>query len=58
MKLSTIFGGFWGLNDSSYLSFEDALNSQFFLSFMFCFGHKTPEGMNKLYLKISDTFFL
>ena len=23
MNLSTIFGGFWGLNDSSYLIFED-----------------------------------
>ena len=23
MKLSTIFGGFWGLNDSFYLIFED-----------------------------------
>ena len=26
MKLSTIFGAFWGLNDSSYLIFEDTFH--------------------------------
>ena len=45
MKLSTIVGGFRGLNNSSYHISEDLFDSQLFLSFKFGFDDKTPGGL-------------
>ena len=45
MKLSTIFGGFGGLNNQSYQMFEAPFQKLFSLSFHFCFGHQTPGSL-------------
>ena len=61
MNLSAIFGGFWGLNDSSYLIFEDTFQSSIFPKLYFLFSlqdTRKPKNMNKLELNISDAFFL
>ena len=42
---SGFFSDFQGLNYPSYQLFEAIFNSQFFLSFNFYFGHKTPRGL-------------
>ena len=42
-KFSTIFSGFRGLNHSSYQISEATFRQAIFLSFNFCFVHKTPE---------------
>ena len=61
MNLSTIFGGFWGLNDLSYLIFEDTFQQSIFPKLHFLFWSqdtRRPKNMNKLDLNISDAFFL
>ena len=45
MKLFEIVGRFLGLNNLSYHISEDTFDSQFFLSFNFCFDDKTPGGL-------------
>ena len=61
MKLSTIFGGFRGLNDSSYQIFEDTFQQLIFPKLNFLFLSQDtgrPRNMNKLELNISNAFFL
>ena len=61
MKLSTIFGGFWGLNDSSYFIFDDTFQYPISLSFIFLFWSQDtgrPRNMTKLDLNILNAFFL
>ena len=41
MKLSGFFSDLQGLNYQSYQLFE----ANFHLSFIFYFGHKTPDGL-------------
>ena len=50
MKLSTIFGGFRGLNSSSYQISGPLFSRQLFLSLNFCFGHKTPVCLETFYI--------
>ena len=45
MKLSAFFSGFGGLNNTSYFFLRSLSKGQFFLSFNFYFGHKTPKGL-------------
>ena len=45
MKLSRLFSNFRGINHPSYQLFRPLLNSQFFLSFNFYFGHKILCGL-------------
>ena len=45
MKLSGFFSNLRGLNYQSYQFLRPPFNSQFFLSFYFYFGHKTPGGL-------------
>ena len=63
MKLSTIFGGFWGINDLFYLIFEDPFEEPIFpnlifLGFFLSQDTKRSKNMNKLDLNILDAFFL
>ena len=61
MKLSTIFGSFWGLNNLSYLIFEDTFRLSIFPKLNFLFLSQDtgrPRNMNKLDLNILDALFL
>ena len=44
-EIVRIFSDLWGLNYQSYQLFEATFHNQFFLSFNFYFGHKTPGGL-------------